>query len=1075
MASFVAALACSATPMLAHGHPDRVDWLRSVVNESLRQLDADACGSEDKHPCGGRDFSNGGLAAWLMNAANFSGALHWLFKTGPDASFGGQAWAALLHEPAFMAGLNATAQAHMLGAVEHALPSLATWDSGAVPIAPDVSYSNMYMMGMVNCILIGEAPGINRTLGAAAAAHGYDLVEAWLTYASTAGNHEFDSPTYYWVQMNALTIGCLYASKPAKLCAILEHEWADVAANFFAPTETLSGPHSRDYDFLFGRGALQVHTYVNGLGEHPPVCEYKDSHCERTTDSQNALVLLNTLKVVAGAGYSPAAATLALAALPVREVRSRWLGQNRTANNESAARGDRYNYIVSGRYALGSTSSDYFTNTHTRYYPSPQDKPLALDFGVANMSQRKPVPSLTLSHDWRDSPYGHWYEPTTDKASHLAAHPGIVQHRNVLLATTALHPGEQLDGFDLTSFESLATNLILPHAAASAVLLRGRPFALPTTPFVAPLGVGDTLALRVSGTCVALRVIEADGCAGQAPALALKGDADGIDLGAMRLAAYHYRGPASPLQGSSHVRAAFALLVDECAADDALGRLSDELAAADVKTSVSANKVWRVEARLRGTDLEVTRDVSEPHCARWSCVLRRSINGTPVAQAPLLSVNGNDVAPLPPPSAMPARSEVPPPSCGAATSLSLGLSWGAVPGADLYEVQLALAPATPPAAAPPAPFLSTTSAAPSTTVHDLLPATRYVVALRARAAGNWSRVGSWAGCSTAALQPSQLHLLPPTRAPAPASGGGTIFFDVSPTPTEGSLDVQYRQAGGGAAWNATRVAGPPFSLTGLPAAVTVEVRVAPSGGAAPWSDAVEFRTADPAWEPLEAWRISENCGNSCEVDFLADHDTGNLLADVDFITHVSNSSHFVSDFNTSVITRYCTQRRAEPFADYVSCNGPDTEHYTCVCNNWIDRCIGRLDRSTCIDSHTCECSNASLLRSTEAIGRMPVYSPFPNMSHGHGTCSAPPRNRSTFLGYWYSFPKPAECPPTDTRAGALAGCSWGRRASQHFVRGEALLSLGFNTSTVCDVPQLLHNRDVITAAIDAHPSRCCGC
>jgi len=137
------------------------------------------------------------------------------------------------------------------------------------------------------------------------------------------------------------------------------------------------------------------------------------------------------------------------------------------------------------------------------------------------------------------------------------------------------------------------------------------------------------------------------------------------------------------------------------------------------------------------------------------------------------------------------------------------------------------------------------------------------------------------------------------------------------------------------------------------------------------------------------------------VDFLANHDAGDMLADVDFITHTANSSHFVRDFNASVITRYCTERRPEPFADYVSCNGEDTEHYTCVCNNWIDRCIGRLDRSTCIDSHDCQCSNASLRRSAEAIGRMPVFAPFPNISHrSAGVCNAPPVNRSTFLGYW---------------------------------------------------------------------------
>ena len=81
----------------------------------------------------------------------------------------------------------------------------------------------------------------------------------------------------------------------------------------------------------------------------------------------------------------------------------------------------------------------------------------------------------------------------------------------------------------------------------------------------------------------------------------------------------------------------------------------------------------------------------------------------------------------------------------------------------------------------------------------------------------------------------------------------------------------------------------------------------------------------------------------------------------------------------SVTTAYCVERIVEPFADYASCNGPDTEHYTCTCNNWIDRCIARDDTSVCNASHldvshmpSCKCSEASLARSSKVIGRMPV-------------------------------------------------------------------------------------------------------
>ena len=67
------------------------------------------------------------------------------------------------------------------------------------------------------------------------------LVAGGLTYASSAGNHEFDSPTYYWVQMNALGLGAcprgediFCAQRRARRCDILEHVWADVSANFFS-------------------------------------------------------------------------------------------------------------------------------------------------------------------------------------------------------------------------------------------------------------------------------------------------------------------------------------------------------------------------------------------------------------------------------------------------------------------------------------------------------------------------------------------------------------------------------------------------------------------------------------------------------------------------------------------------------------------------------------------------------------------------------------------------------------------------------------------------------------------------
>merc|ERR1711871_694528 len=99
----------------------------------------------------------------------------------------------------------------------------------------------------------------------------------------------------------------------------------------------------------------------------------------------------------------------------------------------------------------------------------------------------------------------------------------------------------------------------------------------------------------------------------------------------MRLAVYHYQGANSTLSSSTHVRAAFVFLVDVCNNDEEMASLAEELALAKTQASTSANSIWTVTTRVRGTTLAVNRDVSEPHCLHWSCVTRRSINGTEVA------------------------------------------------------------------------------------------------------------------------------------------------------------------------------------------------------------------------------------------------------------------------------------------------------------------------------------------------------------------------------------------------------------------------------------------------------------
>ena len=620
-------------------------WLEQAVLKSIDNVNNNSCGSEEKHPCGGRDFSNMALAIYLTNPENVSGAMYWLRKVRPGASFVGLTFCALLHEEKFMNSLNTSDRRWVINAVNEALPSLAK------PSSVDVSYSNIYFMGMVNRVLCGEAPGVDPNLGSKSAARGYLLKNDWLQYANDGGNHEFSSPTYAWVQLNALTVACIYAKECADFCQILDHLWANIAANFLRPPSSYQVLTVETTIFCLGTEPFKfIPTYLGGLGTHAPVCEYKDAHCERTNDGQNALVLLNIRHILSGKGrsYVPNLDILNLSKVQKREVRSRWIGQNKTANNESFWQGDRYNYIVSGKYSIGSASSDYITNTHVPYYPCPQDKMVNINLASSKMTQEKPIPSISVVPDYADNPYGHWYEPLTDKPSHLATHPGNVQFKNVLLSTSAINPTEQLDGFSVTNFSSLATNIILPSSVYlwdSKIYVDGHFIDVPNKPFQYNVSSKGIIALRVDESCAVIKILEVDGCEGQPPRAILKIDATGNDLGAMRLAMYHYRGRVTKIKGQTHVRAALLFLVDECQDENEMNKMIDEVDSAPVSSDIR-DGTWNVTSSLRGTIFTVLRDVREPHCLRWSCLLERYVNGTIVDPVPL-QVNGVPKVPLP--------------------------------------------------------------------------------------------------------------------------------------------------------------------------------------------------------------------------------------------------------------------------------------------------------------------------------------------------------------------------------------------------------------------------------------------
>jgi hypothetical protein len=462
------------------------------------------------------------------------------------------------------------------------------------------AYTNIFLMRAVSMILMGEAIGDNK-----AADTGYAQLDAWIGYTREAGIHEFDSPTYYCTDLNSLTIGYLYASRPgarAKFKAILDYFWTDIAANFFVANGCLSGPHSRNYDFLRSWGGLDLFLYAEGFcnSDHVPKPDLEKIY----------LLLVGDAKA-----YHPPQGLYDLAAEPQRVIESR---------SDTDASRTRYNFITP-EFAIGSASGgDY----------GQQDKLI----GVEVASTRK-LPVMAIIPDAFDAPYGRFKTPDGsghDKPTHLRYRPVAVQSMGVMLALL------DVDAGDAPQTRSIATNVLLP-AAADAITLDSRRVPM-TDEFEKPAPLNSVIGVREGKAGVAIRVFQAQGLAGQEAVSLLKADAAGLKDGVARLAIYHYRGDPRTfaVPGAKKgaygppIRVGLIMAAAHCDSDADFDALLTRVREAKVE-STEAKDIWHVEATVGKVSLDIARDQSNMK------IEHRRVDGKDI-EAHQLEVNGEDLA-----------------------------------------------------------------------------------------------------------------------------------------------------------------------------------------------------------------------------------------------------------------------------------------------------------------------------------------------------------------------------------------------------------------------------------------------
>jgi len=496
--------------------------------------------------------------------------------------FGSQSWGPILlgHGERLSAGFKKELTPHMRAA-------LVALRSHNVP----VSYTNIYVMNTVNTILLAQAVDDHDAL-----ARGTRQLDNWIDYTRSNGIHEFDSPTYYCTTLNSLGLGYRYAGQSetrAKFKSILDYLWKDIAANYFAGARRLSGPHSRDYDFLFSTGGIELYLAAEGLLDPPP---YKK------LDMEKALVVENET----GNAYHPAASVISASGLPERIIEQVW-DEDRTR--------DRYNYITP-QFSIGSANGDY----------GPQDKMIEIELASA-----KNLPGISVVPDIFDAPYG--LVKTKDrsqhnKPTHIPLHLTTVQRKNILLALL------DLDASHEKETTSLATNILLP-TQADRLMLDGKSLAAGEI-FQQKAKVNSVVGGREGNGCFVARIFHADGAAGEDAAFVVQTDHEGLQKGVARYTVYHYRGEAKKLR-DAHVRVGLLILADACGDDDdRLQELMQELRRAPVEDKISKkadSDLWEVKAKIRGLPLEARRDM------KTRATLLRAVNSHE-PESPTLAING---------------------------------------------------------------------------------------------------------------------------------------------------------------------------------------------------------------------------------------------------------------------------------------------------------------------------------------------------------------------------------------------------------------------------------------------------
>ncbi|MGI5923745.1 MAG: hypothetical protein ACOX9E_07350 [Lentisphaeria bacterium] len=446
------------------------------------------------------------------------------------------------------------------------------------------SYTNIAIMNAHNLVLIGEMLGRDDVL-----AEGRKRLDDFCAYTACNGIHEYCSPTYAGVDLMCLHRLHTYCVTPAvrEQCeALLKVFWTDAIANCFAPSFRLGGAHSRDYDYLGGRGILDNWLAAAGCFTNP---------------NPNATPSLLWLQ----SSWRPAPEWLQELQAAPRLITQVW----GPSSNE-------YRVMWAGKHVALSIAGKTYHN---------MDAPM-----VVNFPGPQSLPRGYFIADGRRDPYGKKAIPEGNgphrKTLHLIPYWYAVQDGQEALGLV-LHRQE-----DSRSYPTLESHFVLPYPSDELFIGERAVSFDAKAPAALPVAPGEAVVIRHGAAAAAFRVVWGQNTIREPAAVALIHD--GNPYGVIRLTVAHHDQWGMPISADAPVGAAFWVRVfDQADNAELFARWRRDFATA------------AADARYDGDSLAITAQAASGQTLRLLTYKPFMTLGDaePIPERAVLAVNGRDL------------------------------------------------------------------------------------------------------------------------------------------------------------------------------------------------------------------------------------------------------------------------------------------------------------------------------------------------------------------------------------------------------------------------------------------------